>query len=609
MRLLQIILSLCLLCMAIPSSGAPDLVDVDSEPRMWQHFQSAATNSERIQALLSLTRFYDKTGKEQRKYYVLSQAIGLARDNNDHEALNRVFAFYANLHNARGDVRYMDYADSMMQNAMMCREDACMAEAHMAKARGYVYSFQPQDALSESSLAVAAAERTSDPNLSIRSKLLMADAQALLTGTHSKVNAIGTYLHAQQEAANTDDLEALEDCHRHISWFYYTINGYDSALAYKVREITLAVVLRGARGDELQRLLMEVAAPMLRTGKATLGERIMLKVIRYASLHDNLVLLADALQYMRDYYINRDNLAAIVFIYAQYPKAWASAADNPPLATRLKAYIFEANKQADSASLYYQNALSLLQANNDRYQYAFLSVLYGKFLLRQQRVPEAIEQMKDGYRSVATSDAAEFMMRITGAIDKAYVQAGQYDSAYVYRDLYDAAASRWQSSVRSDEFLRQHLSAEHMAREQLAVREADDRNRRHITQYTFIGFGIAASFLILALLSSFPVPRWLIRATGLFAFIFLFEFIILWTEILSHHYTHGEPLMVMLFRITIIALLSPLHHWAEERTLHYFYEHKLLDPSKRTVYLNIKKLRGMAIKEKVVVKDGKKSQL
>jgi hypothetical protein len=63
---------------------------------------------------------------------------------------------------------------------------------------------------------------------------------------------------------------------------------------------------------------------------------------------------------------------------------------------------------------------------------------------------------------------------------------------------------------------------------------------------------------------------------GFFSMIFLFEFLILILDNYIHHLTHGEPWKVWLIKIGIISVILPLHHYIEEKLIHYLLSKKLI---------------------------------
>ncbi|HEY4208142.1 MAG TPA: hypothetical protein VGM31_15060, partial [Puia sp.] len=106
-------------------------------------------------------------------------------------------------------------------------------------------------------------------------------------------------------------------------------------------------------------------------------------------------------------------------------------------------------------------------------------------------------------------------------------------------------------------------------RERLAREEEERTVRRHNIQYLGFTVGIVALFVVLVMLGFFMVSPRTIRALGFFSFIFLFEFIILLTDKQIHEWTHEEPWKVLLIKISLAAVLLPLHHWLEHKVIHY----------------------------------------
>jgi hypothetical protein len=88
--------------------------------------------------------------------------------------------------------------------------------------------------------------------------------------------------------------------------------------------------------------------------------------------------------------------------------------------------------------------------------------------------------------------------------------------------------------------------------------------------------GIGAVFIVLVMLGAFSVSKTTIRIIGFFAFIFLFEFIILLADHKIHDATHGEPWKILAIKILLISLLLPFHHWLEEKVIHILTERKLI---------------------------------
>jgi hypothetical protein len=132
--------------------------------------------------------------------------------------------------------------------------------------------------------------------------------------------------------------------------------------------------------------------------------------------------------------------------------------------------------------------------------------------------------------------------------------------------------------------------------EELALLE---KQRRNNIQYMGITAAIAGLFILLVLSGAFKISIPVIKALGFFAFIFLFEFIILLADNLIHEWTHGEPWKVMGFKIILIAVLFPLHHWMEHKVIHYLLTHNML-PKKAFQFVALRKKNSLLKEEKKI---------
>jgi hypothetical protein len=102
-------------------------------------------------------------------------------------------------------------------------------------------------------------------------------------------------------------------------------------------------------------------------------------------------------------------------------------------------------------------------------------------------------------------------------------------------------------------------------------------------QYMAITIFITVFFFLLIIIGMFPVSKVTIKLLGYFAFISLFEFIVLLIDPFLHHLTDGQPLKVWLIKIFLIALLVPLQHYMEHGLIRF------LESGKNKKIFSIKK--------------------
>ena len=93
-------------------------------------------------------------------------------------------------------------------------------------------------------------------------------------------------------------------------------------------------------------------------------------------------------------------------------------------------------------------------------------------------------------------------------------------------------------------------------------------------QYMAITVSITVFFFLLVVLGMFRISNFTIKLLGYFAFISLFEFIVLLIDPFLHHLTHGQPLQIWLIKIVLIAMLVPLQHFLEHKTINYLHTRK-----------------------------------
>ncbi|MBS1616544.1 MAG: hypothetical protein JST06_10560 [Bacteroidetes bacterium] len=488
---------------------------------------------------------------------------------------------------------YRRVANDMMAEAERCQENPCLARSHMLLADDYFRAGDLEEAQRESSLALIHAERAGQVDLEIESELNHASILVRSKDRNARVDALNILLQAKLQALEHEDSRALNQCYEELSNFYADIGAFDSSAAYKSRQLQMLIQRGEEDSNRIQELRIELAEPLLKGSNSARGAHILDEVIRYGLKHQKAYLINQAMQYYRNYFLEQKNLIAIARLYNHdYPRA-LGLLNEPVVRDRVKAYLFDANDQKDSALFYYQRALEGLLKEGSNFQYAYLQLFHGSALRRWGHYPEAIATLKNGKEYAM--DYQPFLIRFMAELDTTYRALNQYDSAYFYHLRFSALNKSWDSSVDGEALLRQQIAAQQLEHE-LAERKAEHlREQRHFIQYLSITLGIVILFLVFCLMSSLSVPKWAITTTGFFAFVVLFEFIIMVTDEYAAEKVQGEPMYLLLCKIVIILLLSPLHHKLEEKLLHYFHEHRLINTSSIwdwTVFKDFKKLFG-----------------
>ena len=161
-------------------------------------------------------------------------------------------------------------------------------------------------------------------------------------------------------------------------------------------------------------------------------------------------------------------------------------------------------------------------------------------------------------------------------LDSIYQGMGDYKQASLYATQYYMVKDSLDKLGKEKDLQQLQIADEQQRQERLEKERQLAEDRRHNIQYMGITAGIVGVFIILVMMGLFSVSIRTVKALGFFAFIFLFEFIILLADNRIHEWTHGEPWKVLLIKIGLIAMLLPLHHYLEHKVIQFITTRKLL---------------------------------
>jgi tetratricopeptide (TPR) repeat protein len=232
----------------------------------------------------------------------------------------------------------------------------------------------------------------------------------------------------------------------------------------------------------------------------------------------------------------------------------------------------------DSSIYYYKRAEPFYLNNASPLQKFYF---YSQYALLYRTMKQWDKAIACGVIAKETVEATGNLENLSDAVqtlDSLYMLKGDFTTAYKYHNQYQTLKDSLQKLSREKDLQSLEIDNENKRKERAQVQAEEELRKRHNLQYMAITVAIGAVFILLVALGIFKVSPGVVKAMGFFAFIFLFEFIILLADNQIHHLTHGEPWKVLLIKIGLIALLLPFHHWIEEKVVHYLIEKKLVLP-------------------------------
>ena len=161
-------------------------------------------------------------------------------------------------------------------------------------------------------------------------------------------------------------------------------------------------------------------------------------------------------------------------------------------------------------------------------------------------------------------------------LDTTYYKANDFKNAYLAKEKYGFYDKKLKDLSKENELYALEIEAANKKMEKEKIEAAEKIIKRNNIQYTGISLAIFTLFVILLLFGAFKVSETMIRTLGFFTFIFFFEFIILIADHWIHDITHGEPWKIMAFKIVLISILMPFHHWIEHKVISFLTSHNLI---------------------------------
>jgi tetratricopeptide (TPR) repeat protein len=365
---------------------------------------------------------------------------------------------------------------------------------------------------------------------------------------NDKTLALRHYLNAlrtAEEIKNPPNPSLVRSCYLYLSAFYSGIGDYDKAIDYHVEAHKKLDEIKDSNVPYMRTIDLnsigklhaskkndEIAIDYFRRSLAMADSLKFstLKMPAYTSLLN---------QYLRleprkalDYFNSEEGKNLQKFLY---DFGFGGAVD--------QAYgaIYMEIGQLDSAKTYYEKARNYFESSRNE----------------QQKLPYYAE-------------------RAAKNLDSLYVRTGNYQMANVYNSIYYQYKDSLEKMNKEKELAQIEATDEQIRQERIAREQEEKKRRKNNIQYLGITIGIAAFFIALVVLGMFKVSASTIKMIGFFAFIMFFEFIFLIFKKNIYAITHGEPWKDLLFMIGLAALLLPLHHWLEEKVIHYLTSHNRL---------------------------------
>jgi tetratricopeptide (TPR) repeat protein len=544
------------------------------EKQLSLQFKNAQNDSDRIMALQQLSNYYYARREETKGDSIVEKQLMIAYESGNQNWIRKTLFENAGL--------------SFTGNSTMMRNEK--TRAHIKKALAFAKAGNLKDyealawglqakqelqegkineALQTAQFALATAINTENDSAKVTCQIMVGKVYLQKV---DMLMAYKSFTNAQDIAEKSKNkfLKTLVEL-AYIFMYRNKLNKYDIARKYALEAVETAKKNTDAR--QLINIYIEL-------GKILEGQPAREYLLKAGSLADSIHDYAGKIEAQRIlfFYMVTQDKPGLTFTYLQDHPDLQEWFENtgPDYMNYMKATVFSYAGLVDSSLYYFQKAENSFKTMYDPAGKKEFFKEYVICLLNKPDSLRAIPYAEQLFQYSKDNADIKYMLYAGNILQNLYEKKGNFTQAYrysvsnsMYKDsLLHLGRDKDMALMEIDNLNKKRLADEEMERQRT--------ERRHNLQYMAITIIIASIFVLMIFIGMFKVSTITIRAMGFFSMIFLFEFIILILDNYIHHLTHGEPWKVWLIKIGIISVILPLHHYIEEKLIHYLLSKKLI---------------------------------
>lgn len=574
----------CLFIFLVAFSPSWALVQESNNPytdSLKKNLETATTAEQKVQILGKLSQFYMGPDKNLSDQYADQQAQ-VAETSRDRklmiQALHTNAQRYYNMSGRQDNITTgINFSQKALDLARSSDLDEYEAWSYILLARGARSNGEMDKALNYNNLALSLASSIDNDSLKV-------SAYNSLGGTYlnknEKMLAFRNFLLGTNLAEKVGRYEMIRNCYYNLSAFYSELSDYEKAkdYIYKVINLTFKNNLAIERPDAYNRLGQIYA----RNKQYEMAEDVYEKSLALADTLKFELIKLNTYTNMMDMYVasNQIKKALDFFNSKTELKTFMKQAGFAYFIDQAYGLAYTEMGMLDSAYYYMKKAEPEIEKNASVYNRQWFYRNMATFYKKSKDFKNALVYTLKAKSIADEIGNIEFKKDLAGNLDSIYQQLGDFKNAHYYKHQYQQAKDSIDKLSAEKDLMRLEVEDENKRKEREAQQELEAKRNRHNIQYMGITFAIASVFILLILLGIFSVSEGTIRILGFFAFIFLFEFIILLADNQIHHWTHGEPWKILAIKIGLISVLLPLHHYLEKKVISYLTSKKMFDLNK-----------------------------
>jgi hypothetical protein len=580
-----LLLSLLALCLTASSQSVLE----DSFKR---ELSKAVSAADKIKWLRQLGNYYVVINSPLSDQYG-QRMIEIADSSRDRDLMCKAYLhnaerYYSVVYVQQNIGKGMDYSQKALDIARENNLTENIAWAYTYLSRGCRSNGESDKALSYNNLAVSLISDVENDSLKISVYNSLGNTYS---AKNEKLLAFRNFLQALTIAEKSKKPDLLREPYRRMALFYLSLENYEKAKDFEFKKE--AIERKISLPYQLVDTYDEIGGLYSAAKQYNQAERYYVKSDA----------LADSLKYgihKITFYVNLVNLYLVNNEYEKglaYFNAHKEITDylaktgNNYIIDQAYGAIYTLTGNFDSAFYYLKRAQPDFETRASRFQKFYFYSQFAFYYKKRNNYDSSIVYWLKSKALGEQLGSLEIQQAAAQNLDSLYQWKKDYSNAFAYNNSYYKFKDSIQKMAKEKDLMSLEIDTENKRKEREAIQQVEEIRRRHNIQYLGITVAIAAIFILLVMAGAFSVSKSTIKILGFFAFIFLFEFIIMLADNQIHDWTHGEPWKVLVIKIGLIAVLLPLHHWLEEKVIHYL-------STKESLKLKGKGLMGKWFKKK-----------
>lgn len=578
------ILLTCILFISLRAAHAQDNPYTDS---IKVNLQKATSSREKIICLDELSRFYLAVDRSLSDQYA-NEMQQIAEESRDRELI-----ILSLLNNARrfsnysAQVENINAARKFLQKALELAKSNHLPEY---EAWAYIYlalcereNSDNDKALSYNNLALSLI--TNSDNDSLRVSAYISTGNTYLA-RNDKMLAFRNYLQALDiaETKVKDSYDLQRDVCYALSSFYRSLDEWEKAkdYIYKANALTYKYKKRYDRLNNYNKLGLIYS----RSKQYDIAQTFYDKSLALADTLNFELVKVNTYSGLLNMYIAEKRPAKTLEFIRQRPEfqQFLTKAGYGYVLDQIRGMAYIDFDKLDSAEYYFAKVEPYFESKANRVNKYWFYDNMGTLFEKKKDYQKSLFYWKKAEAMSNEIGDLELKIDVAQRLDSLYQKSQDFKNAYIYNNRYQVYSDSLRKLSTEKDLMALEVENENKRKEREALQAEEDTRTRHNIQYMGITVAIACVFILLTMFGIFRVSSTTIRILGFFAFIFLFEFIILLADHEIHHWTHGEPWKIMAIKIVLISILLPLHHYLEEKVIHYLTSRKMLELNKAALF-------------------------